>query len=365
MDKITDKNGYKTYKNVAISKIGVYPYSGRQLPDADPNKIYMVYTPESALNNPKTIASANNVPIIEDHTMLGKAFDHNNSKADGVTSGNTYYKRPHLYNDFKIFNQQLIDTVDVKGKKQVSMGYTLKYRKEQGTYNGQSYDYIQDDIEFNHGAIVHAGRKGNSVSLDAISNDVIYSDVYTIEDNTEMKTDDVKKDVDKQISLDNVNDNLNNLTETVNKLSETMVGLNEQLHKIKEEAQNTTNVKQEKTEEEIVSEDEMDIAIDQEEIRGQIEKDALESFKVGQELKNKLGSFIPNFAEDSSDANTQEEVSKKACEVLELACDSDHLTFINGYIAGRSQVKEIKQSKIVNKSTGMDAKTKTDLSKFI
>lgn len=51
------------------------------------------------------------------------------------------------------------------GKVEVSAGYKADYEEQQGTYDGESYDFVQKNIRINHIAIVDAGRAGSNVKL--------------------------------------------------------------------------------------------------------------------------------------------------------------------------------------------------------
>ena len=50
----------------------------------------------------------------------------------------------------------------------MSLGYVCKIDETPGEWNGQKYDQIQRDINYNHLAVVHKGRAGNArIRLDA------------------------------------------------------------------------------------------------------------------------------------------------------------------------------------------------------
>src|ERR1700753_211727 len=71
-----DINGFVEIKDNPISKVGIFPYSGRQIDSdgqlkLDPDKIYNVYRPEEELNNSETIESFKLVPWTDEHAMLG------------------------------------------------------------------------------------------------------------------------------------------------------------------------------------------------------------------------------------------------------------------------------------------------------
>src|SRR5271163_4248416 len=67
-----DQNGWTLIKDNPISKVGVFPYLGKQIdPHGDKgleeDKIYYVYRSEKELNNEETINSFKLVPWVDDH----------------------------------------------------------------------------------------------------------------------------------------------------------------------------------------------------------------------------------------------------------------------------------------------------------
>ena len=66
-----DINGYVEVKGNPISKVGVYPYLGREIGAPEPDRVYKIYRPEEELSSPETIASFKLVPLVDEHAMLG------------------------------------------------------------------------------------------------------------------------------------------------------------------------------------------------------------------------------------------------------------------------------------------------------
>lgn len=164
-----DVNGWAEIKGNPISKVGVFPYSGAQInSDLDPNKIYMVYRPESELNNPETINSFKLLPWTDEHTMLG-AEGNGLTPAErkgihGVIGEDVYFEDGYLKGNLKIFSDELASLID-SGKKELSIGYRCLYDMSSGVYNGEEYDFIQREIRGNHLALVEEGRSGHDVSV--------------------------------------------------------------------------------------------------------------------------------------------------------------------------------------------------------
>ena len=91
--KEIDKNDYWLIPDNPITKIGVFPYLGRQIsPELEPDTVYQVLRPEEELTKPETLKSFELIPLVDDHTMLG-AKDENYTPAEqkgihGVTGTN-------------------------------------------------------------------------------------------------------------------------------------------------------------------------------------------------------------------------------------------------------------------------------------
>lgn len=165
MSKVKDSNGFWVIKHNPISKVGVFPYMGRSISDdCEPNKVYYVYRSADTLSQSVPTWDNPPKPFIDDHEMLGEGF----SKVDdrpvqGVIS-NPVFENDTLYADISVYSESLKDKI-ANGKKELSLGYFCKYRKEKGVYKGQAYDYVQEDMVGNHIALVDNGRCGSDVKV--------------------------------------------------------------------------------------------------------------------------------------------------------------------------------------------------------
>ena len=179
--RVTDLNGWYEIPRNPISRVGVFPYTAKSIgaPDAltNPNRIYMVYRPESELSDPDTIASMRLVPWTDEHAMLGDPEAGQGLTAPekkgvhGVTGEQQEYDPDDrtLYSNLKIFAQSLQDAIDA-GKKELSLGFRCVYDFVNGVFEGQPYDAVQRFIRGNHIATVQHGRMGPDVAvLDSMS----------------------------------------------------------------------------------------------------------------------------------------------------------------------------------------------------
>lgn len=173
--RITDQNGFFEVKANPLSRVGVFPYSGRQLGFSDEraSKIFQVYRPAEELADPACLASFRLMPLVDDHTVIGPtavALDPDNALpaeqkgVHGVIGEEVYFQNGWLYGNIKIFSSVLQRLIEA-GKKQLSAGYACVYEMTAGLFEGQPYDAIQRSIRGNHVALVNEGRMGPQVAV--------------------------------------------------------------------------------------------------------------------------------------------------------------------------------------------------------
>lgn len=164
-----DTNGWVEIKGNPLSKVGVFPYSGQQLPDApDPGRIYQVYRPAEELADPECIESFRLLPWIDNHTMLGDEeaglTPAERKGVQGVIGEDVYFEAPYLRGNLKVFSQTLAELIEA-GKRELSCGYRCVYEWTPGTFEGQAYDVVQRKLRGNHVALVNSGRMGPDVAV--------------------------------------------------------------------------------------------------------------------------------------------------------------------------------------------------------
>lgn len=166
-----DLNGWPEIKDNPISKVGVFPYHGRDIsPELEPEKVYNVFRPDYELSDPNTIESFKLLPFTDEHEMLGSP-DMGLTPAEkkgihGVIGEEVYFDEDdgYLKANIKIFSDKLADLIK-NGKKELSIGYRCLYDLKSGVYNGTKYDAIQRNIRGNHLALVEEGRSGHDVAV--------------------------------------------------------------------------------------------------------------------------------------------------------------------------------------------------------
>ena len=165
MSKVVDTNGYWEIKHNPISKAGVFPYLGRSISsDCEPDKIYNVFRSPETLKASADTWDNPPKPFINDHEMLGEGFSKIDDRPVQGVIHNPVFEDDVLYADISVYSESLKDAI-ANGKKELSLGYFCKYRKEKGVYKGQAYDYVQEDMVGNHIALVDNGRCGSDVKV--------------------------------------------------------------------------------------------------------------------------------------------------------------------------------------------------------
>lgn len=165
--KLVDKNGWWLIKHNIVSKEGVFPYLGHTISDeCEPNKIYNVYRPAETLR--QSVPTWDNPPkvVLLGHEMVGEGFTSTDDRhIQGVMTNPVFDEDTKaLYADITIYSDELKDAIK-NDTKEISLGYFCKYKKKRGVFNGQVYDYVQEDMVGNHLAVVDAGRCGSDVKV--------------------------------------------------------------------------------------------------------------------------------------------------------------------------------------------------------
>lgn len=165
MSKVKDTNGFWEIKHNPISKVGVFPYMGRSISDdCEPDKVYYVYRPATTLAQSVDTWDNPPKPFINDHEMLGEGFSKIDDRPVQGVIHNPVFEDDVLYADISVYSESLKKKIE-GGKKELSLGYFCKYRKEKGVYKGQAYDFVQEDMVGNHIALVDNGRCGSDVKV--------------------------------------------------------------------------------------------------------------------------------------------------------------------------------------------------------
>lgn len=347
-----DNNGFREIKDNPITKVGVFPYLGKDIPGAaDPTAIYYVYRPAEELMDPECINSFKLLPWIEDHTVLGTALPNGvpveQRPISGVIGEDVYFRDGYLRGNLKLFSSLLGAKIDSDEKRELSASYQFRLDATPGEFEGQPYQYIQRRIRGNHLASVTEGRSGPDVCVHD------HMDIFTITfDQSELTTmadEDVKPDGEGggegSMTLDQ-------LIELVNKIAPQVQALTEAMEALKKPAEAETT--------DIVTDEEVEVDPTVQAMDAQIKglakgmkdiqnaisaiaadsgkavktvlKEAADRDALAKQLSVHVGTF------DHSEMSLQQ-VAKYGVDKLALACDSgSEVAYLRGYLsnAGKS-----------------------------
>lgn len=171
-----DINGFFEVMDNPLSKVGVFQYLGRNIPQekakGNGEKFFVVYRPAEELADPACVASFRLKPWIIDHTMIGNGTGGTKQieekGARGVTGERIWFDPADdlgtLKGNIMCWSDFLAQSI-ASGKTPLSLGYRCVYEFRPGVFNGVPYTYVQRRIRGNHLATVDDGRMGPEVAV--------------------------------------------------------------------------------------------------------------------------------------------------------------------------------------------------------
>lgn len=154
-------------KRVPITKAGVNPYYGHEIPKGrklglEPMKVYRLLRHPDEIR--KGAATSHNVPLLSKH-VPHSADEHRGDITVGTVGSEAEYEHPYLYNSLAVWSRDGRDYVDNK-QKELSSAYSYDADMTPGTYEGEPYDGVMRNMKWNHVCLVKKGRAGSDVALD-------------------------------------------------------------------------------------------------------------------------------------------------------------------------------------------------------
>ena len=191
--RVVDENGFITYFDIPISSEGVYDYAGFQIADnLPPKEVFKVYRPASEVCKKSFVDSLQEMPLVDDHTMIGEGFTPVDKKNAAGVMFNVRSKGDHLLCDIKIWGEKMKQKIRM-GKRELSLGYVGYFRKQEGRFKGKPYQFVMFGLSCNHVALVDDARMGHACRL--VDNARGICDSLKLE-LPEMNPDDKKKVID-------------------------------------------------------------------------------------------------------------------------------------------------------------------------
>jgi len=336
-----DGNGFFEVKRNPISKVGVFPYSGKSIGADDSDRIYNVYRPAEELSSDECVSSFKLVPFVDEHAMLGAdAMPAEQKGVHGTTGEDVFFEGDVLYSNLKVFSDALANLIE-GGKRELSCGYRCEYEFATGEYNGVEYDAIQRNIRGNHLALVEEGRMGKEVA-------VLDSMVFTFDakeftlENEETKVEETAKDA--EMVEGSVEERLAKIEALLTKL----IPLEKEEHGAALDAEVKAEDAEVKAEDaEVKAEDKT--GMDAAEIRQSVFKEMAQRDALYAKVSPVIGSF------DHMEMGVKE-MAAYAAKKIGLAFDS--VEAVEGYLAGQASAKVVA-------STGMDSAKNQDALAYI
>lgn len=166
-----DEHGRLHVANSHLTKANVCEYLGSEIPGADtlgldPDKRYRLLRDPEELSKPETVASFNNIPILDRHLPVSAATHAAESEhVIGATGTDAVWAPPYVDNSLAFWPQEAIDSIERGEKRELSAGYSYVPVMEPGTYEGEPYDGRMTNIRAQHIASVVEGRVGSDVAV--------------------------------------------------------------------------------------------------------------------------------------------------------------------------------------------------------
>lgn len=146
-----------------VARVGIQNYLARELniDDPDPNRVIRVYRPPEEVFSDASLATYNSAVLTNDHPSGLVSAKTYRQLSVGNIAGPGRIDGDYVMCNLVFKDQTAIDAI-LKGKVELSAGYTAEYVQEPGeTPEGHPYDYIQRNIKINHVAMVYKGRAGS------------------------------------------------------------------------------------------------------------------------------------------------------------------------------------------------------------
>lgn len=154
------------------TRIGVFKYR-----KADGSLLRELRLPDEVFKK-ESMQTLAGVPVTMDHPR--EMLDSANTKpfTVGWTHDTVEREDKFLKTLVTVFDQGAIEALE-RGKTQVSCGYTCELEEKPGVFDGEEFDVIQRNIEYNHLAIVDRGRAGPSVKIHLDAADAVLDEFET------------------------------------------------------------------------------------------------------------------------------------------------------------------------------------------
>lgn len=120
-----------------------------------------------------SLQTLKSIPVTLDHPdSVFVTADNAKELSVGMTGENVHPDGKYLLCTLTITAKDAVEAIE-NGVRELSMGYFVDLMDENGTYDGEEYQYRQKNIDYNHLAIVVKARAGSAARLNLDSTDAI------------------------------------------------------------------------------------------------------------------------------------------------------------------------------------------------
>lgn len=162
-----DENGYMHVPSCPVSSYGIFVYGAGQLGlSGDPMRAVNVFRPESTVSDPAVLASFENMPLVNDHELLGKNGTAPEKYGVAGVMTSVRYAAPWMLADITVYSQTMQELIK-GGKTELSLGYSCDFIDNPGVFDGVQYEFVQVFRKGNHIALVDAARVSGARILDS------------------------------------------------------------------------------------------------------------------------------------------------------------------------------------------------------
>lgn len=154
--------------NAVVTRTGIFLYNN---PDGSLRR--ELRHPDDVWNE-DSIASMELIPVTNNHPEEKLVNAQNFKKlAIGYTGETIRKDGDYILANVVITDSDGVNWVQNQGRKELSLGYTVDLHPENGSYNGEPYDFRQRNIRYNHLAIVNQARAGGEARIALDSQDTV------------------------------------------------------------------------------------------------------------------------------------------------------------------------------------------------
>lgn len=167
-----EDTGYLYCNDAVLGNVGVQLYKGRELGFADGNSIVKVHRMAQDIFDEKSLDSLKGIPVTLEHPKEKVKSKNVQKYIKGAVYGTPKHDGENIICDIVIYDQDLIDLVAPKNDdgervisdefRDLSLGYSAKLIPLEDSLG----EYKQEDIKYNHLAVVKQGRAQNAMIRD-------------------------------------------------------------------------------------------------------------------------------------------------------------------------------------------------------